>query len=209
MSNPEHSGTSGPQIKVARLLDEYDLDEMGEWLEARWTATGDRRMSLRELAAEFNQELLRTAISEAGSQPLDGEVENTYRLLTDEEITSADRTRTKRRLERDGVDVDGLRDDFVTYQAIRTYLTSYRDASYTADERDRATVEQENIQRLRGRVVSVTESKLDQLRRNGDVELGGYRTYVDINVLCEDCGERYKIDELLTQGGCNCRSDGE
>jgi DNA-binding transcriptional ArsR family regulator len=204
MSDSESSTSSGRRIKVVRLLDEYDLTGVGDTLVQRWTASGEERMSLRDLADFFNQELLRTAMADAGMEPLAGEVENTYKLLTADDVSEADRTRTERRLEREGVDVEQLRRDFVTYQAIRTYLKDYRDASYAADDRDRTEVEKENIQRLRGRILTVTESKLDQLKRNEDLDIGDFRTFVDINVLCEDCGARYSIEELLERGECEC-----
>lgn len=207
MSDAEESDTPGRRNKVARLLDEYDLPSLGDRLEQLWTAPTDERMSLRDLAELFNTELVRATLDDADTQPLDGEVENTYRLLTDDDVTGADRTRTKRRLEREGVDVERLQRDFVTYQAIRSYLTEYRDASYSADTRDRTESERENIQRLRGRLLSVTDSKLDQLEQNGHLTLGESRTFVDINVLCEDCGAQYGIDELLDRGGCDCEAD--
>lgn len=208
MSDFEKTGTPGRRSKVVRLIDEYDLDGVGDQLERRWTAPGDDRMSLRVLADYFNRELLRSVMAEAGLQPLDGEVENTYRLLTDEGVTQADRTRAERRLEREGVDVETLRSDFVSYQAIRTYLKEYRDASYAADTRDRRTAERETAQRLRGRVLTVTDDGLDRLRRNGDIDLGEHRVFVEINVLCEDCGSQYGIEELLDRGGCDCGESG-
>jgi hypothetical protein len=204
MSDTERPDTAGRQIKVVRLLDEYGLDELGDQMEQRWTATGDERMSLRDLADYFNRELLRTALSEAGAQPLDGEIENIYRLLTADDLTDADGIRAQRRLEREGVDATQLQRDFVTYQAIRTYLKDHRDASYTANTRARTEAEQESIQRLRGRMLTVTDSKLEQLKQNDNLDLGEYRTLVDINVLCEDCDTQYGIDELLDRGGCNC-----
>jgi len=103
---------------------------------------------------------------------LEGEVENIYRLLTDETVSSAERTRGRRRLEQADVDVDKLEDDFVTYQAIRTYLTEYREAAY--ERRDVDPIEQEvsNLQQLRGRVVSVTDGKIEKLRDNEEFTLG-------------------------------------
>jgi len=77
---------------VLRLIEEYGLDGMGDELERRWTASGDDRTNLRDLAERFNQQLLAEALAEAGLQPLSGEIENTYRLLTDEDVNSADRT---------------------------------------------------------------------------------------------------------------------
>jgi hypothetical protein len=209
MSDTGDGGSSGRRIKVVRLLDEYDLDGVGDRMERLWTETGDERMSLRELADLFNRELVRAALARAGAQLLDGEVANIYRLLTDEETAAGDRTRAQRRLAQYGVDVDKLRRDFVTYQAIRTYLTEHRDASYSADTRDRTGAERQNIQRLRGRLLTVTESKVEQLTSRGDIELGEHRTFVDIRILCEDCGEQFSIDDLLDRGGCACRDEPE
>lgn len=60
-----------------------------------------------------------------GAQLLDGEVENTYRLPTDEDVSEADRTRARRCLEPDWVDVESVVHNFVSFQAIRTFLTKH------------------------------------------------------------------------------------
>ncbi len=192
----------GRRSKVARLLQEYDIEDLGAELERRWTADEDRQ-SLRELAAYFNQRILERALEDADVRPLDGEVENIYRLLTDDS-SGADRTRIRRRLERDGLDVDAIENDFVTYQAIRTYLKKHRGAEYTPDETDPVEREITNIQQLRGRVDSVTEGKLEQLRASGHLELGTFRTLVDVRVVCEDCNTQFSAVELLERGHCNC-----
>jgi hypothetical protein len=192
----------GRRSKVARLLQEYDMTDLGAELERRWTAEEDRQ-SLRELAAYFNRQILERALENADVRPLDGEVENIYRLLTDDS-SGADRTRIRRRLERDGLDVDAIEKDFVTYQAIRTYLKKHRGAEYTPDETDPVEREITNIQQLRGRVDSVTEGKLEQLRASGHLELGTFRTLVDVRVVCEDCNTQFSAVELLERGHCNC-----
>jgi hypothetical protein len=189
---------------VARLIDEYGLEALGPEMEQRWTADGDDRLSLRALAEYFNQQLLEAKMTGAGMQPLSGEIENTYRLLTDDDVGSADETRTRRRLERNGLDVESTQQDFVTYQAIRTYLKDHRGAEHATDDRPRTVVEGENIQRLRGRTKTVTEGRLKQLQRGDHITLGAFRVFTEINVLCEDCGMRYEIDELLERGGCEC-----
>lgn len=196
----------GRRGKVARLIAEYDLDGMGAELERRWTAEEDRS-SLRELAAYFNRELLSEALAAAGAQPLEGEVENLYRLLTDDDVSAADRTRARRRLEREEVDVEGILSDFVTYQAVRTYLKSNRGAEYSREETDPIEREAANIQQLRGRVESVTEGKLERLATGGHVTLGEFRVLVDTQVLCEDCDTRLDVVELLEAGGCNCTDE--
>lgn len=204
MGDSENQNTSGRRTKVVRLIDEYGLDSIGAELEQRWTTDGDDRMSLRALADYFNRQLLATAMADADMQPLSGEVENVYRLLTDDDVGGADRTRTRRRLEREGVDVETVERDFVTYQAIRTYLKEHRGAEHTTDDRPRIDVEAENIQRLRGRTVTVTAGKLEQLANGDQVVLGDFRVFVDVNVLCEDCEAQYDVDTLLERGGCEC-----
>lgn len=189
---------------MSRLIDEYDLDGLGAELEDRWTVDSDERMGLRTLATYFNRQLLMTRMVEAGIQSLSGEVENTYRLLTDDGVSGADRTRTVRRLERKGVDCDALRDDFVTYQAIRSYLKGDRDAEYVKPDEDCTESKLENIQRLRGRVTTVTEGVLEQLLRNEEITLGEFGVLVDIAILCEECRQRYEVGELLERGGCDC-----
>jgi len=93
-------------------------------------------------------------------QPFDGNVENVYRLLTGDDVSGPDQIRTERRLDCEGVDVDRLQDEFVTYQTIRTYLTNHRGATYSGGSGDQVASEKEHIQRLRGRLRTVTNSKL-------------------------------------------------
>lgn len=198
-----------PTTKVGKLIERYEFnDAFGERLEAYWLGDGTERKSLRDLADLFNREVLTTAMEEAGMDPLDGEVENTYRLLTSEDVSSGVRTEARKRLERHGVDIDRIESDFVTYQAIRTYLRDVRDATYEKPSaEDRIESVDETIKRLQSRTVSVTQEKLGQLAETEQVELGQFRILLDLQVFCEDCGTQYEVGELLERGGCNC-SDG-
>lgn len=200
--NDDKPGRGRP-IKVARLTTEYGLEDIGEKMSQRWTAEEDR-WSLRELADYFNQAILRSALEEEGEQLLDGEIENIYRLLTDSDVSQGDRNRVQRRLERAGLNVADVLEDFVSYQAIRTYLTEHQGAEYTPSGTDPLERESENINQLRGRVDSVTRGKLEQLRTSGDLTIGEFRTLVDVRVVCEDCNNQYDIVELLEDGGCEC-----
>lgn len=198
-------GTRGRNSKVNRLIETYELHGLGGELERLWTADGsEKRKSLRELATVFNRRLVESAMVDAGMQSLDGEVENIYRLLTDDRVTSADRTRTRRRLERDGVDVDALQADFVSYQAIRTYLTDYRDASYTKNAESTKSIK-ETIQQLRSRITEVTESKLSRLAKRDELIPGDFRVIVDVRAVCEHCGTQTDVIALIDDGGCDCQ----
>lgn len=203
MESSDESQGRGRRSKVVRLLEEYELQRLGVELEQLWTAEDDR-YSLRDLAAYFNQHLIEQVLEDTDIQLLDGEVENIHRLLTDDEVSSAERTRVRRRLERDGVDVDGLEDDFVTYQAVRTYLQEDRGAEYTPAKTDPLKREIDNLQQLRGRTTAVTEGKLEQLRDNNELVLDEFRTLVNIQVVCEGCNTQFDVFELLDRGGCEC-----
>jgi len=203
MGDAEHD-TAGRRSKVARLLDEYDLDGVGAELEARWTATGDDHWSLRDLATTFNRELVRERLYDAGMRPSEGEVADVVRSLTGDDTGAAEQTQLRRRLEREGIDVDDLAGDLVTYQAVRSYLQDYRGAEYERDTGDRLETVADAVQKLRGRLVSVTETKLDDLRDTSRLTLGEFRVMVDVQILCTECQSQYGVSELLTAGGCDC-----
>lgn len=205
MGETNENSESRPSSKVARLIDAYGLDqEFGAELEELWTADNDQRESLRSLADRFNKQLLRSALVDAGQSVIDGEVANLYRLLTDEEVSSGTRLEARRRLERQDVAVEQLLNDFVSYQAIRYYLTEYRSAEYDQATNDPVDTTREQVTRLQSRLRSVAESRLDSLRRDGPLVLGEYRVFVDVDVLCEDCDTQYSIGDLLSRGGCEC-----
>lgn len=208
-SNDTDGGT--PRTKVGRLLDSYDLGaEYGGELEAAWTDEGSERKSLRDLATEFNRHLVAAAMSQADMSTLDGEVDNIFRLLTDDDVTAGARTEVRSHLDRSGVDVDQIERDFVTYQAIRSYLQNERGAEYEeTSDADRLERTSDSIERLRSRLSSVCETNLEQLRETDRITLDEFRLFVSVEVLCEGCGSQYTVAELLERGGCDCEDVGE
>ena len=193
--------------KVARVLEEYDLTSLGDELERRWTGELDTQYSLRQLADVLNQELLRSAMERADVQSLDGEVENTYRLLTDEDVSRGMRTQTRKTLQRDGVDVEQLLRDFVSHQAVHTYLTKYRGVTLPEerDEEDPVEKAAAAIERLKSRTVAVTGTTLERLESTDRITLGEFDVLVDIRIVCDECGVHLPIRELLEEGGCHCQ----
>lgn len=94
-------GERKARCKADRVIDEYGLLSMDERLAARWLRRDGEAASLRELADFFNRDVLRAVMERNGVSPLDGEVENAYRLLTGD-VRPSERTRLRTRLERDG-----------------------------------------------------------------------------------------------------------
>ncbi|MFC6764420.1 rod-determining factor RdfA [Natrinema soli] len=211
-SNDSTSGgktTSRSASKVAKLIKQYDLVGLGEELEERWTREEDR-MSLRALAEYFNTELLAAVLARNTTNVLDGEAENYYELLTDDDISSGTRIKTENKLKQYGIDVEQLRSEFVSRQAIHTYLTKERNTSYTHDNQtddERVSARINTIRRIKNRLVAVSEKILSELTQSDYVSGGPTRVTVLVQVTCERCGIQYPIAEFISNGGCDCEED--
>lgn len=192
------------QTKVERVIDAYDLEGLGDRLEREWVGDGTERTSLRDLATEFNVEVLRAALSAAGESTIESDVESTYHTLSDDDVPRSDEIRKRRELERAGLEVEDVLSDFVTHQAIHTYLTNVREAELTRDDGDRIERKKETIQRLASRTQVVTDSTLEELSRADLLSDREYETFVNVRAVCNNCGTDYTIDELISQGGCDC-----
>lgn len=199
----ESSGASRTS-KVERVVERYDLDGMGERLEELWVGDGETH-SLRELAELFNVRVLEAALTSASVDTLEGEPANTYELLTGDDVSEGVRIQTRRKLERDGVDVDRLERDFVSHQAVYTYLTKHRGVEHGSDAEDDAVDNvATTVRRLANRTTAVAESNLERLREAEQISLGEFDVGVEVRVTCEDCGTYTTVEELLADGGCGC-----
>lgn len=192
-----------PASKVARVIEEYGLEGMGDHLTEGWTGENGSRTSLRDLADEFNQAVLATALRESGVTANEYDVEATYRVLADDGVSNADTVRKERELDRDGVDIEEVRKDFVTHQAVHTYLTEYREAELDDQSVD-ADAKVDTLERLEGRTAAVAESTLSMLVNAGEVSERDYELFVEVRAVCDACGSDYALVDLISRGGCGC-----
>lgn len=202
------SGGREVRSKVSRLIEKYGIHELRDELPKRWLGDGRPRESLRDLAELFNQHLLKAAIELTDGQIIDGEVENLYRLLSDDSVTESARAQAETKLDRMGVDPTSVRREFVSHQAIHTYLTKYRGIEAPVDHdspSDSTKKRSEAINRLRSRLTAVSQRSLENLRKSGQINLDSFEVIVGVRVYCNDCGSTYDVTELLEQGGCECR----
>lgn len=192
------------QYKVSRIAEKYELTDIGDTLAELWMQEDDP-VSLRNLATYFDKQVLQAAMEDAEMNTLEGEIENTYQLLTDDDVSRGVKTETRKKIERNGIDVEQLESDFVTYQAVRTYLQEGRGLEYEKGT-DAKRIEKvgKSITQLQNRTIAVTEEKLSQLDQTDRIELGQFRVLLDIQVFCEDCGTQFAVGELLDQDGCQC-----
>ncbi len=200
------SETTGPRYKIERVMDRYDLEGWGEALERRWLGETDEAESLRDLADDVNLAILRSAMEDAGQVVIDSEVESTYNVLTGDRASDADRNKIRRDLRRTGVDINQVELDFVTHQAVYTYLTKGRGVSKESKQRDPIESSKETINRLKSRTSVVTESELERLVSRAEITLGEFDVLVSINVICQDCGRQQDVGSLIEDNGCECEN---
>lgn len=201
-AEPDHT-----RSKVGRLIVEYDLAETGSEIEDRWLGRGGETQSLRALADWFNCRLLSAMLRSAGDQLIEGEAKNLYRLLMEDDVSAGARVDAETRLRDVGLEPDQVRREFVSHQAVHTYLTEFRNASKQSGGPDRLERSRQTIQRLRNRLVAVAETTLESLLAAEKLHLGEFEVVVDVQVFCEDCGTSHPVTEILDRGGCDCSSE--
>lgn len=209
-SRPAAAGDrDGCDCKVGRVAERYGLPELDSRLVERWRGDGTERHSLRQLEADVNRQLLRAAMRRTGADPLPGEVANVYRLLVDDEVSAGVRVEARRRLEFRGLAVDDVLDDFVSHQTVHAHLTGCLGVSHGTDSPDGDPVESAvgTVAALRSRLEAVGSSTLRTLVDGGDLDLDGFETFVDVTVVCDECGRSDGFEALVERGGCECRTE--
>lgn len=194
--------------KVGRVIETYGLPSMDERLSSRWLGTDGERLGLRDLKAFFNRSVLRAAMQEAGLDPLDGEVEEIYRLLDDDESGERMAGRATERLERAGVDVESVERDFVSHPTIGTHLKECIGVEPPSSSGgDQLAKAEERVFKLQNRMEAVVRGSIEHLRDTGRVEADDFDIFVSARVVCERCGTQYDVHDFLRREGCGCASD--
>jgi len=199
--------TDPPRNKVQTVINDRGLGGLGDELEQRWKGEGFNDHSTRELADHFNRTVIQSAIRDADEMPLEGEVENFYRLLTDDEARSGGALQARNRLGEYGIDVADLEDDFVSHQTMYRYLKQHRGIDTSSQRKTTAELiesTRQSLLRLNSRTQSVTTQNLEQFRQRKEFTLGDFDILVNIQVSCNDCGTRRELTKLLAEEGCDC-----
>jgi hypothetical protein len=205
------TGTDGDaeapcDCKVGRIAARHGLVGVHDEFERRWGGGGDD--GVRDLAEAFNRRVLRAGVERAGRTPLDGEVENLYRVLTDDEVDAGSRTQARERLRRDGVPVGEIEDGFVSHQTVYRHLVDCLGVSREPAHEDAASriaAWRDRILSLETRLARVTERGIDQLREADAAAVGSFQVYVDVNLFCDDCGRLFTVEEFLDDPRCDCQ----
>lgn len=191
--------------KAGEVAAEFDLSGIHEELAREWTR--EDGPGVRSLAEEFNKRVLRAAFRSAGTLPLAGEVDNVYRLLTDDEVSEADRTRARERLRQTGIAIEELEGKMVSHQTLYRHLRNCLDAEHEPTAKtpaERIDEWETRLHALQGRTENVTRQGIQQLRRHDAVDISSIGVSVDVTISCEDCGAFFSVTEFLETGACEC-----
>lgn len=190
--------------KVCRVLADRDLGHYDERLLSEWRGDEAQRKGYRQLARWLNITLLRREMDKAGLPTLGKEAESKYDRLRGEETNAAEVADI---LEREGIDVERLYDDFVSYGVVRTHITECLGAEYEPGEPDDWETNAIDIARdhARGKVHDAVRS----LAGKGVIEAGGDITvHLDVELECETCRSRVPLRRALRRGRvCRCKSE--
>lgn len=193
--------------KVERVIERWNLPDLGDELERRWLGHGRDDHSLRELTEYFNKKILTEALTESGTVPLEGEIENFYELLTSEDVTKSDTLQAEQRLTQMGVNPDELSEDFISHQTMYRYLKNARNVQKQREQQpieDVIETSRRTSIRLTNRLKSVVQKNLETLNRRSGFHIGDFDVYVDIQIVCSDCGTSRNLKQILEQSGCEC-----
>lgn len=191
---------NGGGCKVDRVSQKYGLDDTDEVLKD----LQKEGTSLRDLETQYNQRVLESALREAGVDVLQGEVENLYRLFTGDDVSAGMRVEARSRLEQHGIDPESVRDDFVSYQTIRTHLRECLAVDTERESTVTPTGAKNTVFKLLSRTESVTERTIERLRSSGYLHVGAVDVTLSLRIACTDCGKEYTFSRLLERGRCSC-----
>jgi len=190
--------------KVDRAAGRYDIEvpggsSVGDALRSRWRGEGGHpEHGYRTLTEWFNKRLLRAAYDEAGRETLGNRVETDYEALTGEDDLV--RREVVEHIRADGVDVEAVQADMVSWGTMRTHLKECLDAT-----KSRSTAasdwERESVEMARSFAGEKVESALSALASKG--ELAGVdrsSVAVEIQLRCEACPTVVPLDVALGQG---------
>jgi len=194
------SGKSETTCKVDRVAEVRGLSELDDQLRERWTGG----TSLRDLETYVNEQVLRAAMRTAGMDPIDGEVATLYRILSNDEVSVGERVTAESRLERNGVDLAEVRDDFVSYGTVRTHLRDCLNVETSREESFDVDDARRTVLRLLSRTEAVTERTIERLTNTDALTVPDPSVGLSLRVACGDCGDEYTFSELLRRGGCSC-----
>jgi hypothetical protein len=193
-----------PCCKITRVARAYQVRDV----DAKLLQQREQEASLRELAIFFNKRILSKALDGA-TQEVIGDAETIYAVLMDDDADRARQAELRSKLARYGVDVDDVRQDFVSHQTVRNHLNGCREIDTGREPDLDLESGRKTIEWAQARSEGVIEQTIERLRNAGEVADTRTEVTQSVRVACSACGRSYRIEEFLQQGGCGCHPDSD
>jgi len=188
-----------PCCKITRVAQAYHIrDADTKLLQQR-----EQGASLRELAIFFNKQILSKALDRA-TQEVVGDAETIYEVLMDDDTGRARQAELRSKLARHDINIDDVRQDFISHQTARNHLNSCRKIDTGRESTLDLEGGRKTIEWAQARSEGVIEQTIERLRSAGEVADTQTEVTQSVRVACSACGQSYRIEEFLEQGGCDC-----
>jgi hypothetical protein len=141
-------------------------------------------------------------MDKAGLPTLGGEAASKYERLRDDDRDGAE---VERMLRREGVGIDALDDDFVSYGVMRTHLLECLDAEYEPAE-SASDWEAESIRIARDHSEEKIADAVRSLVNKEEIAVGGdVSVRIDAEIECGECEVRAPLRRVRRRGYvCEC-----
>lgn len=189
--------------KVCKVLGKWELTDLEQELLSRWRGEHGDRMGYRKLAEWLNVTLLRKEMDRAGLTTVGGAATARYERLNEGGESA---TTVRRFLHEEGLAVDEIERDFVSYGVVRTHLKECLDAERETTDSSDAAWTPESLAHTR----RFAESKVESTVRAGinaeRLVIGGKpRVSVSIELTCPSCSATVSAETALEDGWtCDC-----
>lgn len=211
MKNQE---TGQCSCKIGRVGKKYQIDDLDDELVRRRNNDG---ASLRTLADYINKRILSAAINDADTGydiddmqwGINDEdiVTTIYNILSNDDIPVEQVVRVKSRLEKSGIDVDTLTNDWVTHPTVRDHFRKCLDINTSRQEAITIDDAIDTIEWARARCSGVIDTTFKRLTKANLVKISNHKVSITIRITCTECGEIYRPTSLIEQRSCSCNHD--
>lgn len=190
--------------KVGRMIEKYRLDSLDSEVANRRENEGQ---SLRDLADFVNIRILRSAIEDQTGDDFVADAAMIYDGLTGESDVGKT-TELQQRLERSGVSIGTVLQDFISHQTVRSHLNDCLDIKTNRQSSTSLDEVSNLIEWSRSRDEEIINRALIRLKNEGALRMGDPNVIHSVRVICDDCGRSHRLRDLLQAGYCECKDNG-
>lgn len=142
----------------------------------------------------------------AGMRVLEGDADNYYHQLTSDDTARVAAEDIRHGLEHEGVPVDEVLSNMVSYQTVRSHLNDCLDIDTSGDYGNGPDPKhaKQTVRKIQSRTKRIVGQTIERLSDSGKLSLESPSVNVVVTVTCEGCGRSYRAHELMEGADCEC-----